>query len=374
MKSIAFVCLAVLTALTISGCVNRQDDNPPDENHTEIIITKAQFNHEKMETGKPELIELEERVYSRGMIKPLPENFITVSAYFSGIVRGLKLSPGQYVKKGELLLQMESTEILELQKEFIESEAKLPLLRKNFENLKVLNEQGVVSENEFLLARNELLSAEARNASLKALFRMAGIDPTTIEPQRISPTISVRSPLSGYIARVNCHNGLHVSTGQPLLELFNKDLLQLELQIFLDDIDKIKEGQPVRFFSSVWPGKIFEARIVSVGNYLQSETTTVISKAIIDTENSQELISGVPVEAEIIVGTKKAYCLPEESVYQSDYFSWVLELQHEDDSNYYFRKVPVKMGKKYSSCLEIIEGINPEMTLLLKGGYNLIIR
>jgi cobalt-zinc-cadmium efflux system membrane fusion protein len=95
----------------------------------------------------------------------------------------------------------------------------------------------------------------------------------------------------------------------------------------------------------------------------------------LDENRKQKLITGMFVEAAIVVDSKKAMGIPEEAIITENNKNFVLLLNNEKNGNSYtFRKVVVKVGEQSEKFVEIFPDthINSTSKILVKGVFDLI--
>ncbi len=89
--------------------------------------------------------------------------------------------------------------------------------RLNFERALRLSEDKIISEREFIEAKNEFMNAEALYETLSRDFADGGQ--------------IVRSPINGFISKVFTVNGEYVQTGQPVLAVSDNAMLVIRADL-----------------------------------------------------------------------------------------------------------------------------------------------
>ncbi|MDD4247013.1 MAG: efflux RND transporter periplasmic adaptor subunit, partial [Dysgonamonadaceae bacterium] len=152
MKNFTVNYLLVIVLLSLAACSSKNDattsDEMSDENLTKDIyeLSSTQFNSSDMKLGKLEMQEFYEIVKANGMFNVPPQNRASVSSYFGGSVKDIKLQPGQHVKRGQVLFTLENPEFVQLQQDFLESQGQLSYLKSDYERQKNLVEDNVTSQ------------------------------------------------------------------------------------------------------------------------------------------------------------------------------------------------------------------------------------
>ena len=145
----------------------------------------------------------------------------------AGPIQKIYVKEGEYVKKGQLVAEMDSRDY-EVQKKAVE--AQVTQLQSEYKRVKELKERKSVSDNDFekMKAGKEMAEAKLKNA----------ID-------QLKDT-KLYAPFSGYITRVMFENGELVNHGTPIVSVIDVSQLKVEinvpssLYIDKDNISKIE--------------------------------------------------------------------------------------------------------------------------------------
>jgi len=175
---------------------------------------------------------------------------------------------GQYVRKGEPLLSIYSPELVAAQQEYLSS-------RTAPEKLATMRDSA---------AAGSLNGLES--AALEKL-RLLDISDARIDSLRTSGkverTLTLESPVSGYVTEKMVLQGQHVMTESPLMTIADLSRVWGEADIYETDLPYVKVGMPAELTLSFWPGKTFRGRISFLYPFLESETRT--AKARIEIAN-----------------------------------------------------------------------------------------
>ena len=367
------IFLSLIFAL-LTGCNSAPSEETSEENlQTDLIaITKAQFAQEKMEIGTPQTKDFRHEITVKGVIEAPVDGKSQVSALIPGIISNLLVSNGQKVIKGQTLYELDSKEAISLQQEFVESASKLKYLTTHYESSKVLFEEKILSEINFLMAESEYLSELARHNALKAKLSLIGLNPSTIEKATIYSTLKIASPISGYVTQLHCTKGQYVDSDMFLIEIIDFNRKYLKLFVFQSDLPEISAGQTVEFFLPFHNETRYNATIRLINKSFDAKNNYVICAAEIENGQALDLIIGQNVEALIAVNVHEAPGVPEEAIFKAGESDYLLVKENEDGENYFFRKTAVTTGSTFNGWVEVME-FDPAKNILLHGGYNLIV-
>ncbi|MDD4606619.1 MAG: efflux RND transporter periplasmic adaptor subunit, partial [Dysgonamonadaceae bacterium] len=241
MKNFTVNYLLVIVLLSLAACSSKNDattsDEMSDENSTEDVyeLSATQFNSSDMKLGKLEMQEFYEIVKANGMFNVPPQNRASVSSYFGGSVKDIKLQPGQHVKRGQVLFTLENPEFVQLQQDFLESQGQLSYLKSDYERQKNLVEDNVTSQKNYLKSESDYTVTRARHASLRKKLELLEINPNALTIDNIRATVTVTAPINGYVTDVNITKGSFLNPSNVAMIIVDTDHLQLELNIFEKD-------------------------------------------------------------------------------------------------------------------------------------------
>jgi len=188
-----------------------------------------------------------------GLIYPLHD--ITMSAGVSGLVMKRAVLPGQAVKAGQVLLQLDdrlqSIEsnrrriIFEDQSELQATRDRLRILDTLLHDASaVFKSTGSISKEELLRLEAEQLASRGRLAQLMAQKKREQLDYASAEGDRLQRHIT--APISGVVTKVIPQVGEWAKAGDPMLLLVDTSVAILRLAIPHHPANALKVGAPQR--------------------------------------------------------------------------------------------------------------------------------
>ena len=129
------------------------------------------------------------------------------------------------------------------------------------------------AQAEEVLARSALTGAEAEVARTQAALHQLGVSESGL--------MVVRAPAAGVVLSRDAVPGAVVSPGTPLVSTTDPSTLWLDLSVSDQAAATLRSGSRVRFAVPTFPADTFEARVVSVGSALDSQTRRVIVRAVV---------------------------------------------------------------------------------------------
>lgn len=341
-------------------------------NIKEVALNEAQVKSAEIELGTFSKKNLSEVINANGYTKLPPQNQADVSVHTTGIIKRILIEEGQFVKKGQTIVTIESPEFAKLQEAYLTSKSNLEFLKLEFERQKVLNEEEVNSKKTFQKTKSDFEIEKARFSSLQNQLSVFNINPSG----NSSTIVSVVAPISGYVTEINVKIGSNVEVGKPLLTIVDNSKLHVDLLVYEKDLYKVEKGQKVRFILTNQDNTEVTGTVFSVGKAFENDTKAVAVHADI-INKGQKLISGMYVNALIDIGEKSVYALPTEAVVKADgrEFIFVLEEINNEtnkaEKEYHFQRIEVKTGASQLGFVQInlLQKIDKNAKIALKGAY-----
>lgn len=211
-----------------------------------------------------------------------------VSASQPGLITKLNASIGDKVNKGEVLAQLNSPDLLSLQRLYLKAESELQLGRLSYQRDKKLLEEGVIAERRWQETRSQYQAFDSEASEHRQLLKIAGMSDAEIgrlkKTHRLSGLLNVYAPISGTVIERLATAGSRVDILAPLYRIANLDELWLEISIPQERIADVKIGDRVLIEQSQKEkaGQAVTARISLLGANVNPENQTVLARAVIE--------------------------------------------------------------------------------------------
>lgn len=283
----------IIIITLLFGCNERRIESDADQPSTPV----------EQEVKKAVIAETDKKKQSisvTGYIDVPPENRVSISPYFGGYAKKIRVLPGQSVKKGEMLFTLENPEYLKVQQDYLESKEQLDYLKANYDRQKQLADEQIASTKNFKKAESDYKVMLARYRALTEQLKLMGLTLADLEGGELSSAISITAPIAGNITAVNINKGEFADAKEAAVELVNLDHIHLELELFEKDALQVKEGQRIQFTIPETGSQKYEGKVHLVGKSIDLKKRTVMVHGHID-EEINGLIPGMFVEASIVV-------------------------------------------------------------------------
>ncbi|MCX7086315.1 MAG: efflux RND transporter periplasmic adaptor subunit [Methylococcales bacterium] len=242
-------------------------------------------------------------------------NEYSVSAPQAGLVVKLNASMGDPVKKGEVLAQINSPELLANQRLFLKAMNEVQLSILAFERDKKLVAEGVIADRRWQETNSQHNALVFEANELKQLLEISGMAATEIDQlaktHQLSGQLNVRAPISGVILDRFVLVGERVNLQAPLYKVATLDELWLELNIPHERVGSVKLGNKVLIDNSS-----VSAEVMLIGRSVNPDNQTLQVKAKIRGKQL-EVRAGQTINTQIIEQLKiPAYKVPNTAVAQ----------------------------------------------------------
>ena len=173
-------CIILILSIFMNGCSTNYKSSEKEVLTTEeelIVLTEEQFQSFNMELDSVLLHDFHNEVHANGKFDLPPESKASVSSFYGGAIKELKLLPGEYVKKGSLLFKLENPDFVQMQQDYLEAQGQLDYLKSNFKRQQSLYENKITSEKNFLKIKSDYTVMQVKEKSLKKKLEMMHINP-----------------------------------------------------------------------------------------------------------------------------------------------------------------------------------------------------
>ena len=176
-----------------------------------------------------------------------PEFMASISTYYQGYVKGIKLIEGEFVNKGQLLFVLENPEYLQMQQDFLEAKEQLAYLKSEYDRQKTLANENISAQKNYLKAKSDYGVTSTRYEALKKKLSLMGISTASLDNSNLHSTIRITAPISGYVSSINVSQGKVLSPNEVALIITNTEHLHVEIMVFEKDILKVVKGQKIHY-------------------------------------------------------------------------------------------------------------------------------
>lgn len=226
---------------------------------------------------------LQNSVTATGTIEAVTS--VTVGTQVSGIVNKLYVDYNSQVKKGQVIAELDKTNLLSelntAKANLASAQSSLNYQAANMERYKTLYKKGLVSADEYENALLTYRQAKEQVASSRENVQRA---------QTNLGYATITSPIDGTVISKSVEEGQTVAASFNTPELFTiaKDLTNMQVVANVDeaDIGNVKEGDRVTFTIDAYPDDTFEGTVKQVRLEATTTNNVVTYEVVISAPNA----------------------------------------------------------------------------------------
>lgn len=199
-------------------------------------------------TATPGLVS--DHVELPGEIRVAANSEAVVLAPVSGVVVSAPVMLGQEVRRGDVLAVMESRELADLQRGYLEARERARLAEATYRREAQLWQERITPEQDYLAARSARAEADIAVASTRAGLLAYGVSPADLDalslarPGNLS-RLTLRAPRNGRITARELAPGQRVTPDSRLFTIADLSQLVAVVSATATQLDALQPGQPV---------------------------------------------------------------------------------------------------------------------------------
>ena len=290
-----------------------------------------------------------------------------VTSPVPGVVTRIDRSFGSHVEAGERLAVLDSRDLAELRARFFTAVARERLLLTTFAREETLWQEKISSEREYLTSGQALEEARiARSAAEQMLFAL-GVDPAKLEALPEDGGIAryeLTAPIGGTVVDRHVTIGEMLADTDPAFLISDLDTVWVELAVYLHDLYRLGQGQPVRVQAGD-TGPRSHGTISYLSALVNQSTRTTQARVELANEDGRWR-PGTPVSAWVTVSAlEAAVTVPNSAVYEIEGETHVFV-----DGGDGISPRPVTVGVRDSERTSIIIGLTASEYVIGSGGVH----
>jgi cobalt-zinc-cadmium efflux system membrane fusion protein len=365
MRRAGFETTALVFALGFicSGCGDGKGDPkaeaPPAAKveHQEDVNVVQVDHPEQFPLATAAAYESTSKLSATGTVNPDISRTVPVISIATGRVVEILARLGDTVKKGQLLLRVQSADLSGAFSDYRKAVADEKLARIQFERAQLLYDKGAISLNDFQTAEDVENKAKVDVENTTERLRVLGGD--IDHPAAI---VDIRAPVSGVITDQQVTNAAGVAGLSSPNPFTISDLSSVWAlcDVYENDLANVHVGEAAEIRLNAYPDKVFTGRISNIGPVLDPSLRT--AKVRIEVRNPGLMRVGMFVTATFHSQKKETRAsVPASAILHLHDRDWV----YIPAGDKKFRRVEVVSGTTLPNNMqEIVSGIKPGQQLV----------
>ncbi len=360
-----FVALALLSG----ACGKVEESKTVDKTPTNQITFKdEQLKYIKIDTVRR--IPAMDEFTAVGEVSFDENNVVRVYPIVSGSVSKVNVSLGDYVKKGQILATILSTDISTYQRDYNIAKANFEVAEANLTRSTELYKSGMLSAKEYADAQKEYSNDQSEFNEKKQILELYGGS-----EKELDAMFRVVAPRSGYIVERNINEGTQIRTDNAtnIFTISDLETIWVWANVHESDMGKVHEGDFVRVKTIAYPDKEFKGTIKKIGTMLDPESRVIrVRTELVNKDGllKPEMFANVVITPK---NTVEVLAVPQSAIVLENNNYYVMK----ETGDKVFEKVRVRIGKNYDRSTEIVDGLKDGDHIISEGslfaltGYNL---
>lgn len=272
---------------------------------------------------------------------------VTITANVTEHVSELFFEDGNIVHKGDVLVELETSEE---RAQLIEAEARVHEAQLQLERTDKLSRRDFLSKSEHDAQVAALESARARLEQVKSLIEKR----------------TLRAPFDGLLGFRRISKGTLVEPGDEIVTLDKIQPLKIDFSLPEQYLAKVSKGQVFTAQSIAYTDQVFKGEVSTVHPRIAEETRAVLLRGLLG--NEQLLLKpGMLMQLKLPMGEETVLSIPEEALLAQGMQRYIFILDQEKKA----RKIVVKLLNRREHLVDIQAEIPADSWVITDGAFKL---
>ena len=333
MKTILRTMMVAATVLATLGCGNRTKDQA-------VAQTVAAETAPSVSVQQVFVKAVPQEATYTSTIQPYIKNNIVPQT--AGRITKINVEIGDKVRKGQVLAEIDKTQLHQAQLQLSNAEVELG-------RLKALYEAGGLSKSD-----------------LDAVELQYNVAKTQV--QNLVENTTLLSPIEGVITARNYDVGDMYAMAAPIFTVEQIKPVKLLVAISESDYSKVKKGDGVSIKAEAFPDLTFDGKVERIYPTIDPATRTFTAEVVVP-NNFSTLRPGMFVRVTVNFGTNNSVVIPDVAVVKQqgsgERFVYILN----EDGTVSYKKIV--LGRRMGAEYEVLEGIADGATVVTGGQIRL---
>lgn len=299
-NQVLFILLFVTAFLF--GC----KDNKPEETRTKYVIPDSLLK--TLTIDSVQNCPLVNVVKLTGMVDFNQDKQANIYSLVSGNIQDIKVQLGDYVRRGQVLAIVKSSEMAGYSYNLTVAEGNVKTAKKQLEAANELYKSGLSSMIEVTNAQANYAQAVSQLGMARRVLKING--------SRTNGDYIVRSPVSGFVVQKNVTNGtiVRADNNANLFTVADLSDVWVEGNVYEADAQEIHVGDQAEVKILSAPDKVFTGKVDKIMNVLDPTTKVIKVRVVIKNPNC---MLKPQMYASVMVANpegRRALCIPSKAL------------------------------------------------------------
>jgi cobalt-zinc-cadmium efflux system membrane fusion protein len=240
-------------------------------------------------------------------VQPDREGVVKITSRLPGTVQSINVKLGDFVKKGQVLAVIKTPDTTDLYSQKIYLSAQLEQAMRLYKMKKELYEIGAIPKSDLIEAETNYKVLEAQLKGVEQKLKLLGGG---------MGQITIVAPLDGIVYQINAHVGDLVDQNTEILNIVRPGKILIVALVRPDVLQKLKVGDTISFYVSVYPEKEFKGIIKYISDVVDPDTRKV--KVYIEPVEKELFKINMFFEVKLILGEQIYAVIPQKALIYRD--------------------------------------------------------
>jgi len=286
-RALVFAFLAAATFFSFTGCSSKSDSSEPASSVTASNVTLTAEQKQKIQFYTVAPSKFHKTTETTGTVDFDNDQATSVLAPFGGPVSKLLVNPGDKVKAGDALAEVDSPDFAAAISAYRKALATAQTLRRVADMDKDLIQHNGVAQREEEQAQTDAANAEAdRDAALQTLVSL-NLDPQVIKDLQAGRPVSrpggkINSPIAGTVVEKLITPGELLTAGTtPCFTVADLSRVWVMTQIFGSDLASVSVGDSAEIFTGIATNS-FSGKVDNISALVDPNTRSVMVRVVVE--------------------------------------------------------------------------------------------
>ena len=279
----ALLCFGVV----LEGCEKRGADPkseapPPTTVQPDVNNSIVQVDHpESFPLVAATAYQATSKIEVTGSVNPDVSRTVPVISIASGRVVDLHARLGDFVRKGQLLMEVQSADVSGAFSTYLKAVNDEKLAKMQLDRTTLLFSKGAIAKSQVEIAQNAEDDAVAALSAAEEQLRVLGVD-----KNHPAATVKVYAPAAGYIIAQNVTNaaaaGVTYSGSASAFTIADLSQVWVICDVYENDLPLVRLGQTAEIRLNAYPDRVVTGVISDIGAILDPQIRTAKVRIQVD--------------------------------------------------------------------------------------------
>jgi len=365
MKDLLISFLATALLLAMTGCragnASIPQSDPIERQGSAIFIPENSPLRHQLELSVAQSEQVNGRFAAPASVEADPVRFARIFPPLSGRVQRLFVRFGDPVKRGQLLLTLDSPDFTAAESDFVKARSAAELTQRALSRQRDLYDHHIAARRDVDQAESDYATANSELERAENRLRSLGLNPRTM---KFGQPLAIYSPIDGRVVDLTVAQGEYRNDNSAaLMTVADLSTVWLTANVQEKDARYVYKDQPVEAVFAAYPEDTFRGKILFIGDLLDPDTRAI--KVRVAFPNADERLKpGMYGTVSFVEASKLQVMIPTSAVFQQGDMASVLV----ETKPWTFESHPVVTGTELDGKTVIKNGLEAGATVVSRQG------